>query len=450
MKKIAANIDACKEDLAAQPLPDFDPSHISKYCADIDEAVDFIEHYWGDKAWETSVWLGSGQMKSQTYDFKTFPEAYKDFLKYYEDRHRKKYRAIETRICLKKITGNIGDWPHQAVLGWYTSQDDSADGVREDLDAEPLDTSMPDFDIAYINPYRNKDESLDHIKEDWMEKVWEVSFWDRGHMHGTTGSNSNRAVANDGVVRDDEYVFDTFPVAYKEFLDMVKYARDHSYQAVELRKKLAPLPTDEPDEQYLSFRTVLAWNQTHNLSEAEESPKGRPAACLTKQGLLDDLLKVFGTVKPSHLTDAVYILPSGKVMDTKGPYESSQHDNIPRYIEEVYRLKDTAPESGSLFMNSIGAIRVTPWIPGVVVPRITMTEAQENTLYKILKGLSLSVSDDKPLMVLSEDGRQYIEYKDIKNPEDVITNIMGYQALGLLREKMGPGCEMDMMGHLRD
>lgn len=164
---------------------------------------------------------------------------------------------------------------------------------------------------------------------------------------------------------------------------------------------------------------------------------------MTKHQLLHDLMGVFGTVKLDNITDAVYILPNGKLMDTRGPYTCSQHDNIPKYIEARYGFDDTAPESGSKFMNSVGAIRVTPWIPGIVIPRRPMTSDQEKSLYDVIRFLSPRISTDKPLMVLSEDGLQFIEYISIGNPEDIITNIMGYQAFGLLREEFDAGVNIN-------
>jgi len=169
---------------------------------------------------------------------------------------------------------------------------------------------------------------------------------------------------------------------------------------------------------------------------------------LTKQQVLNDLIETFSYVKVNNLTDAVYVLPNGNILDTKGPYENSQHENIAKYIEEKYNIKDKAGESGSKFMNSIGAVRVTPWIPGIIVPSIKLTEKQEDTLFSIIKLLSTKVKADHPLMVLSEDGKQFIEYSKVKNPEEVITAILGYQILGILKEHLAPGKEMRFLNKL--
>ena len=51
-------------------------------------------------------------------------------------------------------------------------------------------------------------------------------------------------------------------------------------------------------------------------------------------------------------------------------------------------------------------------------------------------------------MVLSEDGKQFIEYSKVKNPEEVITAILGYQILGILKEHLAPGKEMRFLNKL--
>lgn len=168
----------------------------------------------------------------------------------------------------------------------------------------------------------------------------------------------------------------------------------------------------------------------------------------TKSQVLNDLLDVFGEADINELSDAVYILPNGKVLDTKGDSVVSQHENISIYLEKKYNIKDISKDGGSKFMNSIGAIRVTPWIPAIVVPSIKMTEKQDDVLFSIVKHFSVKVSADKPLMISSEDGKQYIEYTKIGNPEEVITAILGYQILGILKEKLAPGKEHKFLNRL--
>lgn len=169
---------------------------------------------------------------------------------------------------------------------------------------------------------------------------------------------------------------------------------------------------------------------------------------LTKSQVLNDLLDVFGEADINELSDAVYILPNGKVLDTKGDSAVSQHENISIYLEKKYNIKDISKDGGSKFMNSIGAIRVTPWIPAIVVPSIKMTEKQDDVLFSIIKHFSVKVSADKPLMISSEDGKQYVEYTKIGNPEEVITAILGYQILGILKEKLAPGKEHKFLNRL--
>ena len=99
-------------------------------------------------------------------------------------------------------------------------------------------------------------------------------------------------------------------------------------------------------------------------------------------------------------------------------------------------------------MNHIGAIRVTPWIPGIIAPRKKMTDEQEDTLFSVVKLLSPFVKPDHPLMIMSEDGSQFIEYSKIKNPEEVVTAILGYQIIGILKEHLSSGKEMKFLNRL--
>ena len=83
-------------------------------------------------------------------------------------------------------------------------------------------------------------------------------------------------------------------------------------------------------------------------------------------------------------------------------------------------------------MLELGAMRITPWIPAMFIPEV-ITESQEDALYDILMSLSTKVNEDNPLMVSTVDGSQQIEYTEIKNPEDIITDIEGYQLFGVLK-----------------
>lgn len=175
-----------------------------------------------------------------------------------------------------------------------------------------------------------------------------------------------------------------------------------------------------------------------NDNEAEEEPIQEEVPAkkhITKEKLLKDVISTFGCLSKDELTDAVYILPNGKILDTKGSNENSQHVNVAKYISDKYKIKDLSND-GSKFMDSIGAIRLTTWIPAIIITNIPMTEKQEDTLYNILVKLQSKVSKDTPLMISTPDGSQQIEHSEISNPEDIITNILGYQVFGILTEKL--------------
>ena len=169
---------------------------------------------------------------------------------------------------------------------------------------------------------------------------------------------------------------------------------------------------------------------------------------ITKSQVLKDVVNTFGYTDVDNLTDAMYILPNGKILDTKGDNEKSQHENIANYISSKYNYNDKAHD-GSKFMADIGAIRVTPWIPAITVTSIGMTEKQEDTLYNILIKLKDKVSSESPLMISTVDGEQFIEYNKITNPEEITTSILGYQIFGLLKEKLNvKGAEMKFLKHI--
>lgn len=154
---------------------------------------------------------------------------------------------------------------------------------------------------------------------------------------------------------------------------------------------------------------------------------------VTKGQVLNDIIGTFGNISADKLTDAVYLLPNGNILDTKGPYDKSQHENVAKYISDKYHTKDLDSNQGSKLMQQIGAMRITPWIPAMFIPENILTSAQEKSLYDILLTLSSRVSDDSPLMLSTADGSQQIEYTKINNPEDIITDINGYQVFGILK-----------------
>lgn len=245
---------------------------------------------------------------------------------------------------------------------------------------------------------------------------------------------------------DYEYLLDIDydnPDEYHEVMTsteaLAHYAYKQGYDAIILRD--IPGGSWGPDfTEYCIFNKDMIKPASRKYLREDTKP--------TKSQVLNDLLDVFGEADINELSDAVYILPNGKVLDTKGDSVVSQHENISIYLEKKYNIKDISKDGGSKFMNSIGAIRVTPWIPAIVVPSIKMTEKQDDVLFSIIKHFSVKVSADKPLMISSEDGKQYIEYTKIDNPEEVITAILGYQILGILKEKLAPGKEHKFLNRL--
>ena len=170
---------------------------------------------------------------------------------------------------------------------------------------------------------------------------------------------------------------------------------------------------------------------------------------ITKAEVLKNVIDEFGYITTDNLTDAIYLLPNGKILDTKGHNNKSQHENVAKYISEKYKMSDMDENNGSKFMSDISAMRITPWIPAMFIPEAMLTEKQEDALYDILVKLLPKVSKDSPLMIASPDGQQ-IEYRKVDNPEDIITSILGYQVLGILKESAQlKGSEMKFLKRIR-
>ena len=299
------------------------------------------------------------------------------------------------------------------------SEENKEDKVEEDITPEPVE--VPDFTVEAANKYGfiigqycdSEAAALDEIRRNRDNQYWSVGCW---KQHG----------------KADYFVSGlNFDEAWAEFASQLV---TNNWLIIELRYNIM--------DTLVHYDAELAARQRH-LGEAKNSK-------LTYQQILDDLIETFGYIeaKRFNTSDAIYILPNGRLLDTKGPYENSQHENIAKYIEEKYNIKDHVSESGSKFMNHIGAIRVTPWIPGIIAPSKKMTEKQEDTLFSVIKMLTPFVKVDHPLMIMSEDGSQFIEYSKIKNPEEVVTAILGYQIIGILKEHLAPGKEMRFLNKL--
>lgn len=104
----------------------------------------------------------------------------------------------------------------------------------------------------------------------------------------------------------------------------------------------------------------------------------------TDSEILEDLINTFGLLNDPLRSDATYILRDGRIMDTGYDNFDHQHATVAQYLENKYGFNDESPDGGSKFMDGIGAIRVTPWIPAFVLPRNPLTEAQENVVGEML------------------------------------------------------------------
>lgn len=154
------------------------------------------------------------------------------------------------------------------------------------------------------------------------------------------------------------------------------------------------------------------------LNETEERN-----AALNWNAIFADVKKTFGIILDPMKSDAVYILKSGKIIDTKGPYDSHQHENIAKYITTNYGYNDLDDNNGSKFMcRGCNAVRLTPWLNAIYIPEEPMTKQQLKVLQVFIS--KTTVSEDKPLLIANQSGSQQVEYtkkpKDIKSLLDAI------------------------------
>ena len=282
----------------------------------------------------------------------------------------------------------------------------------------------------------------DYINDNHCDSAWDNCYNEHNFRIEVLDENRN--------VIDTVYSFD------------MNYDPTEELSADELKWEVEEMLPDvfEAADEYFNDRAVERLKElglVHTSTEEQGETHVREGFALkeekklTKQQLLSDLINTFGKIdlKKYNESDALYLLRDGSLLDTKGIYDNHQHENISKYIEDKYKIKDSLNDGGSKFMNSIGAIRVTPWIPGIVVPHVKLTADQEDTLFSIIKLLSTKINKDHPLMITSEDGSQFIEYSKVKNPEEIITAILGYQILGILKEQLAPGKEFKFLNHLK-
>ena len=152
------------------------------------------------------------------------------------------------------------------------------------------------------------------------------------------------------------------------------------------------------------------------------------------RNVLKDVIATFGIITDPRSSDAVYILKSGKILDTKGPYNNHQHENIANYITEKTGFNDLDNANGSKFLTrACNAVRLTPWLNAFYIPKSPMTEAQQNVLKDFIR--KTVISKEKPLLIATYGGYQQIELT--KKPADVdelMKAIMYYYIDGQLIE----------------
>ena len=153
-----------------------------------------------------------------------------------------------------------------------------------------------------------------------------------------------------------------------------------------------------------------------------------------------DVINQFGYVNNPASVDAVYILRSGKFLDTCGGYPNHQHINVAKYISKKYNINDiNVINNGSNFMMKVaGAVRVTCWdqgkgIKGIYLPKAPLRAAQSDAIKEFIKNVAKYVTEEWPLWVATYDERQQIEYtKSGKLEERVIDDIEYYYYSGKL------------------
>jgi len=147
-----------------------------------------------------------------------------------------------------------------------------------------------------------------------------------------------------------------------------------------------------------------------------------------------DVQRTFGFVKNIQDADAVYVLQSGKILDTKGPASNHQHENIANFIEQKYKIQDLDANNGSIFMNRANAIRVTPWLTALFLPKRPVTDAQCETLKRWIE--TLRPTANKPFMISNLSGSDFMEVKSRIPADDIIALIKDYYVSGHLSEAL--------------
>lgn len=152
----------------------------------------------------------------------------------------------------------------------------------------------------------------------------------------------------------------------------------------------------------------------------------------TAKDILRDVIREFGFISDALDSEAVYVLRSGRILNTKGSNARASHDNIAGYISKKFGIDDLDEYNGSRFMRkNCNAMRITPWFNGVFLPESDMTEEQCKTLIAYIN--KARITKGKPLIISTMDGRQQAEFKDKRvMAEDIVGMCRQYYADGKL------------------
>ena len=101
-------------------------------------------------------------------------------------------------------------------------------------------------------------------------------------------------------------------------------------------------------------------------------------------------------------------------------------------------------------MNKINAVRFTPWIPAMVLPKHALTEEQEDEIISAAKELRDAVNDDRAFMVSTLDGEQFIDFPDISNSYDIIVSAFGYYTFGILQKETPKGMDFRKLNGIKE
>lgn len=170
------------------------------------------------------------------------------------------------------------------------------------------------------------------------------------------------------------------------------------------------------------------------IQNTTQEDKARLTESLDLNAIYKDDQRTFGFLSEITYADAVYVLKSGKILDTKGPFENQQHENIALYNKDRYGIDDLDENNGSKLMNQANAIRVTPWLKSLYLPKRPVSEEQCQSLTNWISKLKLS--KDNPLMISTLDGSDYFEVNRKLPATQIVDIIKDYYVSGHLSENL--------------